>query len=103
MKSTAPTARKDQDISNSRARYLMEREWYELLEGDERPGEADQAGVVVGVTDQLPPHHDEDQLRHHARRRHCRRHYRERANGRPLDHHVAVLGPVLLVLLPPVR
>ena len=38
--------------------------------GDQGPDDADEAGVGVGVPDQLPPDHDEDEPCHHARRRH---------------------------------
>ncbi|RZS27284.1 hypothetical protein BHM03_00060731 [Ensete ventricosum] len=55
-----------------------------LLEGDERPDDADEAGVGVGVADQLPPHHDQDEPRHDARRWH-RRHPREPRLGWSLD------------------
>jgi hypothetical protein len=49
--------------------------------GDEGPDDTNKAGVGVGVPDQLPPDHDQDKPRHHARRRH---------RGRP--HLAVVLG-----------
>jgi hypothetical protein len=53
-----------------RAKQITWKSGLVLPEGDEGPGEADEAGVRVGVADQLAPHHYEDQPRHHARRRH---------------------------------
>ena len=37
---------------------------------DQGPDDANEAGVGVGIPDQLPPDHDQDEPRHHARRRH---------------------------------
>jgi hypothetical protein len=60
-----------------------------LPEGDEGPGEADEAGVRVGVADQLAPHHHEDEPRQHARRRHLVRPPRPRVR---VSSGVRVLG-----------
>ena len=49
-------------MNGADTRYVPE--WYQ------GPGEANQAWVSVGVSDELPPHHDQDKPGHYAGWRH---------------------------------